>query len=86
MTVIRRLHLFHFLNKKAYYFSFHQFLDSDGNLIYDSRDEVRSFGRIVDWVLDMIDNIVYERLGLGYAVDDLRFDKFLANMEAHDID
>ncbi len=76
MTIIRRLHLFHSLNKKAFYSSFSVFVGPDGE-VFDMRSEVKSFGGVVDWILDAIDNIVYEWLGIGYFVDDLKLKKWL---------
>ena len=81
MTVIRRLHLFHFLNNKVFFVTRSGFINTtDGAFVWFDGIEEKSFGRVVDWILDLIDDVVYERLSLGYAVDDLRFNKFLASM------
>jgi len=77
MTIIRRFHLFYRLNHKIFYDSFSVFYAPDGN-VFDMRQKVKSFGRIVDWILDLIDDIVYEWLRIGYFVDNLWFKKFLS--------
>ena len=84
MTAIHRFHLFYFLNHKVYYASTFGLVDlEDGTVSCPQLFRTKSFGRAVDWILDVVDFIVYEWLGLGYFIENLKFKKIIFRLMKH---
>lgn len=81
MTTIHRLHLFHFLNNKVFFATRSGFVNTaDGTFVWLDGYEEKSFGRVVDWTLDVVDDIVFEWLPIGYFVDNLRLRKYACTL------
>jgi hypothetical protein len=77
MTITHRLHLFHRLNNKAFYVGTTALISPNGKIHPLMQPEERSFRRVVDWILDVPDNVIYEWRGIGCFVDNLKFRKYL---------